>query len=153
MAVDEIVERDDAVVRHLLSHDVRFGLRTVGRFLGVDAPAEAVSFVFRDELDYQPDMLVARRSSPDEARRLLQAALERMETVPEFSTEALDESLHQLADQLGVRAGTLFTPIRVAATGRLQAPPLFSTLAAIGREGVLRRLRIAIGRLEQSPEN
>jgi hypothetical protein len=35
----------------------------------------------------------------------------------------------------------------VAATGRTQAPPLFSTLAAIGREAVVRRLRIAIQRL------
>ena len=116
-----------------------------------EAP-EAVSFVFCDELEYEPAMLVARNSTSAEAERLLRAALDRLESLPVFSTEALDRSLHQLAEQLGVKAGTLFTPIRVAATGRLRAPPLFSTLAAIGREEVLRRLRIAIARLEQPAE-
>jgi glutamyl-tRNA synthetase len=112
---------------------------------------QAVSFFFRDELDYDAAMLVPRKSEPAEARRLLQAALERLEALPDFSTEALDVTLHQLAEELSVKAGTLFTPIRVAATGRLQAPPLFSTLAAIGREAVLRRLRIAFQRLDQLP--
>ena len=57
--------------------------------------------------------------------------------------------LHDLANELGVTAGTLFTPIRVASTGRTQAPPLFSTLAALGRETVTRRLRMAVERLAQ----
>ena len=52
--------------------------------------------------------------------------------------------------RIDYRAGTLFTPIRVAATGRTQAPPLFSTLAAIGREAVLRRLDLAIARLSEA---
>lgn len=108
---------------------------------------QAVSFFFRDELDYETDLLVARKSDRAEARRLLQAVCECLESLPDFETETLDTALHQLAEQLGVRTGTLFTPIRVAATGRTQAPPLFSTLAAIGREAVLRRLRIALERL------
>jgi glutamyl-tRNA synthetase len=109
---------------------------------------QAVSFFFRDELDYDVSMLIARKSEPEEARRMLEAALERLETVSDFSAESLDQNLHQLAEELGVKAGTLFTPIRVAATGRTQAPPLFTTLAAIGRDAVLRRLRIAIERLK-----
>jgi glutamyl-tRNA synthetase len=112
-----------------------------------EGPA-AVSFLFRDETDYEPSMLVARRSSPEEARRLLGAALDRLEPLEDFSAESLERALHALADEEGVKAGTLYTPIRVAATGRLQAPPLFTTLAAVGREIVLRRLRIAIEKLE-----
>src|SRR5207249_3351879 len=111
---------------------------------------DAVSFFFRDEVDYDPAMLVARRSCHSEALRMLQAALACLEQLPDFSTPTLDSALHQLADDLGVRAGTLFTPIRVAATGRTQAPPLFSTLAAVGRETILRRLKIAMKKLEQS---
>jgi glutamyl-tRNA synthetase len=108
----------------------------------------AVSFFFRDELDYDVSMLIARKSEPAEARRMLEAALERLETLSDLSAESLEQNLHQLAEELGVKAGTLFTPIRVAATGRTQAPPLFTTLAAIGRDAVLRRLRIAIKRLK-----
>ena len=108
---------------------------------------DAVSFFFQDELDYDPTLLVGRRSTPREARRLLVAAVERLEALPEWTTEALDGALHQLAEEVGVKAGTLFTPIRVAATGRTQAPPLFSTLAALGPRATLQRLRAAIDRL------
>jgi glutamyl-tRNA synthetase len=90
---------------------------------------------------------VARKSDPAEARAMLEAALERLEALADFSPESLDAALHELAEQLRVKPGTLFTPIRVATTGRTQAPPLFTTLAAIGREAVLRRLRIAMERL------
>jgi glutamyl-tRNA synthetase len=108
---------------------------------------QSVSFFFRDELDYDPALLVARRSTPDEARRLLEAAARRLDVLPNWDAAALDAALHALAEELAVKTGTLFTPIRVAATGRTQAPPLFTTLAAVGREAVLRRLSWAIQRL------
>jgi glutamyl-tRNA synthetase len=111
---------------------------------------ESVSFFFRDEADYDPSLLVARRSDPAETRRLLELARGRLASVEPFETETLDRALHALAEEQGVRAGTLFTPIRVAATGRTQAPPLFSTLAAVGREAVLRRLDLAIARLGEA---
>ena len=77
----------------------------------------------------------------------MSAAVARLEALPEWTTEALEAALSGLANEVGVKAGVLYTPIRVAATGRTQAPPLFSTLAAIGPEAVLRRLRIALQRL------
>ena len=110
---------------------------------------DSVSFIFQDDLDYDPGLLVPRRSDSDEAGRLLQAAADRLERVTNWDATTLEASLHELAEELSVRAGTLYTPIRVAATGRLQAPPLFTTLAAIGREAVLRRLRAAIDKLAQ----
>ena len=108
---------------------------------------EATSFFFRDELDYQADLLVARKSSPEEARRLLSAALDVVERLPDFGAESLDAAFHALAERLDVRPGTLFTPVRVAATGRTQAPPLFTTLAAIGREATGRRIKHALTKL------
>jgi glutamyl-tRNA synthetase len=41
---------------------------------------------------------------------------------------------------LGLKAGPLFGIIRVAATGKKVAPPLFGTLSVLGRERVLERL-------------
>jgi glutamyl-tRNA synthetase len=108
---------------------------------------DSVSFIFQDDLDYDPALLVPRRSDPAETRRLLQAAVDRLEHVTTWDAATLEAALHALAEQLDVRPGTLYTPIRVAATGRMQAPPLFTTLAAIGREAVLRRLGVAISKL------
>ena len=108
---------------------------------------EAVSFFFREELDYDPALLVGRRSTPEEARGLLEAAVEHLEALSDWSTQSLEATLLALSDELGVKRGVLYTPIRVAVTGRTEAPPLFSTLAAVGREATLRRVRIAIERL------
>ena len=51
--------------------------------------------------------------------------------------------LRALAEDLGLKAGQLFGAIRVAVTGRAVAPPLFETLAALGRERSLARIAAA----------
>jgi glutamyl-tRNA synthetase len=51
-----------------------------------------------------------------------------------------------------MKTGELFGLIRVAVTGRTAAPPLFETMAVLGRERSLERLNSALRRLEaQSP--
>ena len=54
-----------------------------------------------------PSLLVPRRSDAAEARRLLEQARGRLAAVEPFETEALDAALHALAEEQGVRAGTL----------------------------------------------
>ena len=59
----------------------------------------------------------------------------------------LESELRALAEELGLKPGPLFGAIRVAVTGRTVAPPLFETLAALGKERTLARLAFAIGAL------
>jgi glutamyl-tRNA synthetase len=65
------------------------------------------------------------------------------EALPAFDHATIEEALRGLADRLGLKAGQLFTPIRVAVTGRTVAPPLFETLACLGRERALARIERA----------
>nr|MBA3533739.1 glutamate--tRNA ligase [Ardenticatenales bacterium] len=67
----------------------------------------------------------------------------------EWTLEAIDQTLRSLASELGLKAGQLFQPIRVAITGRLQAPGIFETVYHIGREPVLVRLDQAIQLLSE----
>jgi glutamyl-tRNA synthetase len=75
------------------------------------------------------------------------AALERtvgmLARLDSFDAQTLESVLRGLADELGLKAGQLFGIIRVAATGKKVAPPLFGTLAILGRERSLARLREA----------
>jgi glutamyl-tRNA synthetase len=48
--------------------------------------------------------------------------------------------MRALAEQLGLKAGQLFSLLREAVTGRKVSPPLFETMAVIGRENVLERI-------------
>jgi glutamyl-tRNA synthetase len=42
----------------------------------------------------------------------------------------------------------MFQPIRVAVCGRKNAPPLFGTLEALGRETTLARIELAVEKLK-----
>ena len=48
--------------------------------------------------------------------------------------------MRALAEQLGLKAGQLFSLLREAVTGRKISPPLFETMAVIGKEKVLERI-------------
>jgi glutamyl/glutaminyl-tRNA synthetase len=62
----------------------------------------------------------------------------------EFKHDPLDAALRTAAQELGVKAGQMFQPIRVAVCGRKNAPPLFETLEVLGKETTLRRVEEAI---------
>ena len=57
---------------------------------------------------------------------------------------AILQSLRAGAAELKIKAGQMFQPIRVAACGRKEAPPLFETLEVLGRETCLKRIGRAI---------
>ena len=65
-----------------------------------------------------------------------------------FDHAGLEETLRAAAASLGVKAGPMFQPIRVAVCGRKNAPPLFETMAVLGREVCLARIGRAIEKLQ-----
>ncbi len=60
---------------------------------------------------------------------------------------SLEAVLRTLAAELGLKTGELFGLLRVAVTGRTAAPPLFQTMAVLGRERCLRRIESALSKL------
>jgi glutamyl-tRNA synthetase len=62
----------------------------------------------------------------------------------EFKHDPLDHALRAAAQELGVKAGQMFQPIRVAVCGRKNAPGLFETLEVLGKERTLSRIGNAI---------
>ena len=67
--------------------------------------------------------------------------------LPDFSVGAIEGMLRGLAERLDWKAGDLFMPIRIAVTGRRATPPLFETMAVLGRERCLVRLARALAKL------
>ena len=57
-----------------------------------------------------------------------------------FDAASLEAALKALAAELGVKAGALVQPCRVACTGSLVGPSLYHLLEVLGRERVGRRL-------------
>ena len=50
---------------------------------------------------------------------------------------------------MGLKAGQLFGILRSAVTGQTVSPPLFESMAIIGKEKVLERIQKAIQTLEE----
>jgi len=64
-----------------------------------------------------------------------------------FDPASLHERTFTLAEELGANRRKFQAPIRVALTGRRVGPPLFESMALLGREEVLRRLGTARAKL------
>jgi glutamyl-tRNA synthetase len=104
-------------------------------------------FFFVEQLPaYDPAELVPQKGDAAMARKVLTRALEVLAGV-EFKHDALDQALRAAAQELGVKAGQMFQPIRVAVCGRKNAPPLFETLEVLGRETALARIEQAIQKI------
>ncbi len=104
-------------------------------------------FFFVDQLPpYDPAELIPQKGDALLARRVLEKGRDVLANT-EFRHDQLDYALRAAAQELGVKAGQMFQPIRVAVCGRKNAPPLFETLAILGRETCLERISQAIQKI------
>ena len=116
----------------------------------------AADFFFLSELaPYDPSELIPPKkgeSTGDAAMalRVLQTAQQVFATT-NFDHDSLDKALREAAASLGLKAGPMFQPIRVAVCGRKNAPPLFETLIVLGRDVCLTRIAQAIEKLKAVP--
>ena len=103
----------------------------------------AADFFFVDQLPpYDPAELIPQKGDAAMAKRVLEKAQDVLANV-EFKHDPLDHALRAAAQELGIKAGQMFQPIRVAVCGRKNAPPLFETLEVLGRDTTLVRIEQA----------
>jgi glutamyl-tRNA synthetase len=104
----------------------------------------AADFFFVDRLPpYDPGELIPQKGDVALAGAVLTQA-SRILAHTEFNHDALDAALRAGAAEMHIKTGQMFQPIRVAVCGRKVAPPLFETLAVLGRETSLERIGQAI---------
>ena len=109
--------------------------------------AELAGFFFVDELDYDANLLISKKMSRQSTSQALEVAQRRLGQLEVFDAEPLEVLLRPLAVELGLKTGQLFGTLRVAVTGRTAAPPLFQTMAVLGKERCLRRIEAALSKL------
>ena len=107
----------------------------------------AADFFFLDQLPpYDAAELIPQKGDAAMALKVMQKAQAVLANV-EFKHDPMDQALRAAAQELGVKAGQMFQPIRVAVCGRKNAPPLFETLEVLGKETTLSRIEQAIRKL------
>ena len=109
----------------------------------------AADFFFTAELrPYDPAELIPQKGDAAMATLVLCKGKEVLAAVPAFDHGTLEAALRTAADELKLKPGQMFQPIRVAVCGRKNAPPLFETLEVLGRETCLKRIQQAIQMLQ-----
>jgi len=107
----------------------------------------AADFFFVDQLPpYDAAELIPQKGDAAMAQKALVKAREVL-SATEFTHDSLDHALRAAAQELGLKAGQMFQPIRVAVCGRKNAPPLFETLQVLGKDATLRRIELATQKL------
>ena len=108
-------------------------------------------FFFVEQLPpYDPNELIPQKGDREMALKALNKAREVLASIAptDFKHDTLDAALRAAAKELGLKAGQMFQPIRVAVCARKNAPPLFETLEVLGKEKTLARIGQAIARVE-----
>ena len=88
--------------------------------------------------------MLPKGRTPADVSKALGALLERsIDPLLDWNAEAVESALRAFAESEGWPAKELYMTVRLAATGRTATPPLFETLAVLGKEVTRRRLRRA----------
>jgi glutamyl-tRNA synthetase len=93
-------------------------------------------------LAVEPEALQRLRAD-ENAHTVLTRAEDVLSGVDPWDAPAIEESLRQMADDLGLKPRAAFGAIRIALTGRTVSPGLFESAALLGRDETLARLAAA----------
>src|SRR5437762_3444157 len=104
--------------------------------------ADYGGFYFVEEVEFDPE--AAAKDFTPENRERLKPLREEFASLTSFDAATLENSLKETARQLGVKAGALVHPTRLACTGKTAGPSLYHLLEVLGKERVLGRMDRAI---------
>lgn len=103
-------------------------------------------FYFRDEIVYDPE--AAKKSFVPENKPRLEKLRAAFAAANPFNAPTLEAALKATATELGVKAGVLVHPVRLAVTGNSSGPSLYHLLEVIGKDKVMARIERALSNVE-----
>jgi glutamyl-tRNA synthetase len=103
----------------------------------------AVTFFFTEDYEYD-EKAVQKKLLKDGAFQTLEKIIEIFQGLENFATETIDKALHEFVEQSGLGFGVVMPPIRIAVSGQPSGPDLAPTLAILGKDTVLARIRRTI---------
>lgn len=103
-----------------------------------DVPAW-ISYFFTEEYEYAPEA-VEKALKADGALDALDKLRNKYAGLADWTSEALENGLKEIAAETGLKTKVFVHPARVAVSGRAVGPSLYPMLEVMGRERVLARM-------------
>ena len=101
-------------------------------------------FFVDDVRGYAPEDLVPKKRDMTATQAVLGTVVDRLGSVTAWETTTIEEILRSLVGELEWKPRELFQAVRVAGLGSKVSPPLFESLALVGKDATLARLRSAV---------
>lgn len=105
-----------------------------------DAPA-VLGFLFTDVQTYSIDDAIPKKMDIASTIAALDTAVPALDGFEEKTDEEMEQVFRSLAEENGVKLGSLLMPLRVAVTGSRVSPPLFASMRLLGLEKSLKRVQ------------
>ncbi|OGH95231.1 MAG: glutamate--tRNA ligase [Candidatus Magasanikbacteria bacterium RIFOXYD2_FULL_41_14] len=120
-----------------------------GRVTTLAELPEAVGFVFNLP-DYLADMLIWKKSSPEEAIKILSELKDWLNTKSVQPKNKIDweKRVGEWIVQKSYSNGVVLWPLRVALSGQEKSPGPYEIAAVLGKDEVLKRLEVALIKLK-----
>jgi glutamyl-tRNA synthetase len=102
------------------------------------------SFFFLDELPYETSLFSKSKLDAKSATTAMTIVSQKLDEVLTWDTTTLENILRSVAAELNLNTGEFFGLLRAAITGRTAAPPLFQTMAVLGKDRCLKRMKMTL---------
>jgi glutamyl-tRNA synthetase len=157
---DELAER---LIPYLLAagHDIesnsaREQLRFIAPYISerierLDQAPPLLEFLFKKPFVRELEQLFSKHVTPARAPEILDFVANKLETLPSFSRESVDQALKDCVAELNLPMGAIFIAVRIAVTGKKITPPLVESIIALGQQETSKRLRDTISLVKEQP--
>jgi nondiscriminating glutamyl-tRNA synthetase len=110
---------------------------------------ELTQFMFMDELNYESNLLIWKKTAPEQIKINLQTVFELLEKIPEtdWTAKYLEAAMMIYLKSKELKVGDYLWPMRVSLTGLKASPGPFDVAAALGKEESLKRVNQAIKKM------
>lgn len=129
----------------------------IKKIIGLEQPrikklseiTEAINFFFIENLEYNADLLIWKKSDKETTVKNLGLLEETLNPLDEenFTKEKLEKILLDIIDKKSLDTGSILWPMRFALSGREKSPGPFDLAGALGKEKTLQRINHAISKL------
>ncbi len=108
--------------------------------------ANLASFFFVDKV-YYDEAAVKEFLSTSEVAEYLKKFKQALEKIDPFEHKVIEESIRGLVKDMGIKAGDVIHPVRVALTGGTVSPGIFEVIEFLGKEKSVARLEEIIKKI------
>lgn len=110
--------------------------------------APQTAFYFGD-VDPDPAGLIPKKKEAADGVALLESAAQRLGQNESWTLESVEADVEAVREELGLKKPQMFMPLRMALTGRKDAPGVFELLEVLGRERSVARIEQAARKLAE----